>query len=263
MKPAAPFPPSRRPAAAAPFTLVELLVVIAIIAILSGLLLPALGKAKATVLRISCANNLRNIHQATMLYVDDNASWLPPAPVGGFATYYLNEYLRQPYYRKLPQTTEDKGAFLSLSFEKMSGIYFCPAITKISRSPFFAGTAEPSEYYSSYNVTASNKPAIGLGVDPRGGCWQYGGAWDQCLRKFETINGNCVLVCDRQYIDTYVCYAASGWHSSQWENSTDYPQYAPAFVHQKMCNFLFKDGHVQAYKHTGRQLFDNDYLPLD
>ncbi|MDX2116029.1 MAG: DUF1559 domain-containing protein [Planctomycetota bacterium] len=71
----------RRPA----FTLIELLVVVAIVAILIGILLPALGKARESARAAACLSNLRQLGQGLTTYLGEYEERLPQVRVEGFA----------------------------------------------------------------------------------------------------------------------------------------------------------------------------------
>jgi prepilin-type N-terminal cleavage/methylation domain-containing protein/prepilin-type processing-associated H-X9-DG protein len=105
------------------FTLIELLVVIAIIAILAGLLLPVLSRAKAKAVGISCLNNLKQLTAAAILYSGDNQDYLPPNLINNPNSWVGGDVSFVPGATNVA----DIHVALLFPYSQSDAIYRCPA----------------------------------------------------------------------------------------------------------------------------------------
>src|SRR5947207_3383125 len=100
------------------FTLVELLVVIAIIAVLIGILLPALSRARFQATLTSCASNVRQLGTAMLLYANDNRGLLPRFDLTGGGEANLSDLLGG---------ADGFFPYFNSKYKLPKAVLFCPA----------------------------------------------------------------------------------------------------------------------------------------
>lgn len=222
------------------FTLIELLVVIAIIAILAGMLLPALSKAKSKAQGAKCISNLRQLGLATTIYTGDNTVYPVGIDGGDNATWIWPALLRKTMY-------EGKG----------TDIFHCPAAPEQSQwiPKFGSGQAARLGYlhdeirlrpggshfmsygYNVWGAFAGENPNTGLGV------YLGDAIWGETKESAVVKPSEMIALGDSNWDlkrkgDPNWSGFIGMYEERQW----------PLELHNLRANLAFCDGHVESKK---------------